>query len=117
MSYFEKNCNFENDEESYRNMAMLCGVDVQRMMMFARYHIDAAEDVVRLVERLHEILDLFKYVPQDLTEHDLVAAISQYDGDGSKPCCDLVYCGLDIIRRYLAKRREYCGRQNDPYQG
>lgn len=47
---------------------------------------------------------MFKYVPKDLTSDEVCRAISHYDGDGSKPYCDLVYCGLDIIREYLKVR-------------
>ncbi len=45
--------------------------------------------------------EIFRWIPKDLTMLDVEHAIAHYDGDGSKPYCDLVYCGLDIIRNYL----------------
>ena len=65
------------------------------------------EKAYTLIEKMQEVFELFRYVPENLTEQEVVSAITQYDGDGSKPYCDLVYCGLSIIRKYLKKRSEY----------
>ena len=48
-----------------------------------------------------ELLDIFRYVPKKLTKQDVNRAIMNYDGNGSMPYCDLVYTGLDVLRRYL----------------
>ncbi len=48
---------------------------------------------------------MFAYVPKILTANDVLTAITHYD-DGSKPYCDLVCCGLDIIRKYLTVRSD-----------
>lgn len=92
---------------SYRDAARLYGVDPNTMLALAKSKIEACADNIRLVEKMQEILAMFRYVPEDLTEQELSIAISHYDGDGSKPYCDLVYYGLDIIREYLKKRSEY----------
>ena len=103
----EKVCDCHEEVKAYRDAARLYGIDAPTMLTLARSQIKTSADNIRLVEKMQEVLDMFRYVPQDLTEQDLVAAISQYDGDGAKPYCDLVYCGLDIIRRFMAKRGEY----------
>lgn len=93
--------------QTYRNAARLYGVDCYTMLTLARSQIKTSADNIRFVEKIQEVFDLFKYVPDNLTEEDLTSALVQYDGDGTKPYCDLVYCGLSIIREYLKKRSEY----------
>ena len=85
--------------QAYRNAARLYGIDPATMLTLAKSQVKTCADNIRLSE--------FRYVPEDLTEQEVVSAITQYDGDGSKPYCDLVYCGLSIIRKYLKKRSEY----------
>ncbi len=95
------------EAQKYRNAANLYGIDAATMLELAKSQIKTCADNIRIVEKIQEVLDIFKYVPDNLTELDLARATAQYDGDGSKPFCDLVFCGLDIIRRYNKKRSEY----------
>lgn len=96
-----------DEVHGYRQAARLYGVNPRTMLELAKSKVTTSADNIRLVEKMQEVFDLFRYVPEDLTEQEIVSAITQYDGDGSKPYCDLVYCGLDIIRKYLKKRSEY----------
>lgn len=96
-----------DEVHGYRKAARLYGVDPRTMMELAKSKIKTSADNVRIIEKMQEVFELFKYIPEDLTESDLTAALIQYDGDGSKPYCDLVYCGLSIVRKYLKKRSEY----------
>lgn len=93
--------------QTYRNAARLYGIDPSTMLTLAKSQVKTCADNIRLIEKMQEVFELFQYVPEDLTEHEVVSAITQYDGDGSKPYCDLVYCGLSIICKYLKKRSEY----------
>ena len=90
--------------QAYRNAARLYGIDPATMLTLAKSQVKTCADNIRLIEKMQEV---FQYVPKDLTEQEVVSAITQYDGDGSKPYCDLVYCGLSIICKYLKKRSEY----------
>lgn len=91
----------------YQSAARLYGIDAETMLTLAKSQIKTSADNIRIVEKMQEILDIFKYVPDNLTELDLAQATTHYDGDRSKPFCDLVFCGLDIIRSYYKKRSEY----------
>lgn len=93
--------------QTYRNAARLYGIDPATMLTLAKCQVKTCADNIRLIEKMQEVFELFQYVPEDLTEQEVVSAITQYDGDGSKPYCDLVYCGLSIICKYLKKRSEY----------
>lgn len=88
----------------YHSAAALYGVDPMTMLTLAKSQIKTCADNIRLMEKMENVLNMFKYVPKDLTSDEVCRAISHYDGDGSKPYCDLVYCGLDIIREYLKVR-------------
>ena len=93
--------------QAYRNAARLYGIDPATMLTLAKSQVKTCADNIRLIVKMQEVFELFRYVPENLTEQEVVSAIAQYDGDGSKPYCDLVYCGLSIIRKYLKKRSEY----------
>ena len=93
--------------QTYRNAARLYGIDPATMLTLAKSQVKICADNIRLIEKMQEVFELFQYVSEDLTEQEVVSAITQYDGDGSKPYCDLVYCGLSIICKYLKKRSEY----------
>ena len=93
--------------QTYRNAARLYGIDPATMLTLAKSQVKTCTDNIRLIEKMQEVFELFQYVSEDLTEQEVVSAITQYDGDGSKPYCDLVYCGLSIICKYLKKRSEY----------
>lgn len=88
----------------YHSAAALYGVDPMTMLTLAKSQIKTCADNIRLMEKMENVLNMFKYVPKDLTSDEVCRAISHYDGDGSKPYCDLVYYGLDIIREYLKVR-------------
>ena len=93
--------------QAYRNAARLYGIDPATMLTLVKSQVKTCADNIRLIEKMQEVFELFRYVPENLTEQEVVSAITQYDGDGSKPYCDLVYCGLSIICKYLKKRSEY----------
>ena len=57
--------------------------------------------IITKEKEILELLNIFRYVPVTLSKTDVTRAIAQYDGDNSKPYCDLVYTGLDVLRRYL----------------
>ena len=86
--------------QAYRNAARLYGIDPATMLTLAKSQVKTCADNIRLIEKMQEVFELFRYVPENLTEQEVVSAITQYDGD-------LVYCGLSIIRKYLKKRSEY----------
>lgn len=98
---------WEAETRAFHNAARLYGVDARTMAALARSKILTTTDNIRMADMLGEVLGMFRFVPEDLTSADISAAIAQYDGDGSKPYCDLVYCGLDVLRRYLTNRSEY----------
>ena len=87
--------------------ATILRMNQERAALFEEVQVKTCADNIRLIEKMQEVFELFRYVPENLTEQEVVSAITQYDGDGSKPYCDLVYCGLSIIRKYLRKRSEY----------
>lgn len=92
--------------QTYHAAAALYGIDPMTMLTLAKSQIKTCADNIRLVEKMENVLDMFKWVPSELTTDDVCKAITHYDGDGSKPYCDLVYCGLDIIRTYLKVRSD-----------
>lgn len=102
---------FENEElrnevQTYRNAARLYGIDANTMLTLAKSQIKTCADNIRLVEKMQEILDVFRYIPNDLTEQDVSSAIVCYDGNKDMPHCDLVYYGLKVLQKYLKKRSE-----------
>ena len=92
--------------QTYHNAAALYGIDPMTMLTLAKSQIKTCADNIRLMEKMESVLDMFKWVPKDLTANEVCRAITHYDGDGSKPYCDLVYCGLDVIRKHLEVRSE-----------
>lgn len=104
----------EKEVQEYRNAARLYGVDAHTMLMLAKSKIVTCADNIRMMERMESLLKLFDYVPEDLTDHDLEMALMNYDGDGSKPYCDTVYCGLSVLRKYL-KVRDDCAEWRKNY--
>lgn len=97
----------EAEVQIYRDAASLYGIDALTMLTLAKSQIKTCADNIRLMEKMQEVFELFNQVPAGLTHSELERAVCQYDGDSSKPYCDLVRCGLDIIRKYLEKRSEY----------
>ncbi len=96
----------EAEVQIYRNAARLYGIDAETMLTLAKSQIKTSADNIRIVEKMQDDLSLFDGVPAELTEKDVSRAIVQYDGDGTKPFCDLVFCGLKIIQKYLKERSE-----------
>ncbi len=90
----------------YHDAANLYGIDPMTMLTLAKSQIKTCAGNIRLMEKMDDVLNMFKWVPEDLTANEVYKAISCYDGDGSKPYCDLVYCGLDVVRQYLKIRGE-----------
>ena len=102
----EERAVLDAEAQLYRDAARLYGIDAKTMLTLAKSQIKTCADNIRLVEKMGNVLDMFKWVPSGLTTDDVCRAITHYDGDGSKPYCDLVYCGLDIIRTYLKVRSD-----------
>ena len=98
----------------YRNAARLYGVDAHTMLMLAKSKIVTCADNIRMMERMEQLLKLFDYVPESLTDKDLEMALMHYDGDESKPYCDIVYWGLSVLRKYL-KVRDECAEWRKNY--
>lgn len=102
----EECARLDAEVQMYHRAADLYGVDPVTMLNLAKSQIKVCADNVSLNEAMKSVLDVFKLIPENLTANEVRGAIACYDGDGSKPYCDLVYCGLDIIRRYLEVRGE-----------
>ncbi len=47
---------------------------------------------------------ILNWLPKQATVLEIERAMCYYDGDNSKPYCDLVYAGLDIMRNLLKLR-------------
>ncbi len=107
----------EAEVQIYHAAAALYGIDPMTMLTLAKSQIKTCADNIRLMEKMEDILDMFAQVPKDLTADDVCEAISHYDGDGSKPYCDLVCCGLDIIRQYFTVRSDLAAwrKNNMPF--
>lgn len=104
MELKEKCDRLATEVQAYHDAANLYGIDPMTMLTLAKSQIKTCADNIRLVEKMNDVFDMFKWVPEDLTISEVCKAISCYDGDGSKPYCDLVYCGLDVVRQYLKVR-------------
>ena len=102
-----ENIALKDELRTYRDAARLYGIDPETMLTLAKSQIKTCADNIRLVEKMQEVLSLFKYIPQDLTEQDVSCAITCYDGNNEMPYCDLVYAGLSVLQKYLKKRSEY----------
>lgn len=97
----------EKELSTYWNAAERYGITAPVMLELAKSQIKTCADNIRMMERLRDIYDtLFRWIPDELTEQDLMKAISQYDGDSSKPSCDTVYAALKILQELLRKREE-----------
>lgn len=104
----------EAEVQEYRNAARLYGVDAHTMLLLAKSKIVTCADNIRMMERMEQLLKLFDYVPEDLTDRELEMALMHYDGDGSKSYCDTVYHGLSVLRKYL-KVRDDCAEWRKNY--
>lgn len=104
----------KKEVSEYRNAARLYGVDAHTMLMLAKSKIVTCADNIRMMDRMEQLLKLFDYVPESLTDKDLEMALTYYDGDGSKPYCDIVYLGLSVLRKYL-KVRDDCAEWRKNY--
>ncbi len=58
-------------------------------------------ETTQMQETLATVLE---WLPKQATVLEIERAMCYYDGDNSKPYCDLVYAGLDIIRKLLKLR-------------
>lgn len=100
----EKCAELEKEVQIYRSAANLYGIDAMTMLTLAKSQIKTCADNIRLVEKIQEIFEFFNQIPTNLTDDDLDEAFFRYDGE---PYCELVCCGIEIIRKYLKKRSEY----------
>ena len=73
------------------------------MLSLAKSQIKTSADNLRIMERVRE---LAKEVPSTLMSYELERALCEYDGDGSKAFCDLVYAGLKIIQKIQSWEQE-----------
>lgn len=102
----EERAALDAEVQVYRNAARLYGIDARTMLTLAKSQIKTCADNIRLMEKMQSVLSIFDRVPQGLDVRDVVETIVHYDGDNSKPRCDLVYCGLRIIWDYLKERSD-----------
>lgn len=100
----EKCAELEKEVQIYRNAANLYGIDAMTMLTLAKSQIKTCADNIRMMEKIQEVFELFSQVPDNLTDDELDEAFFRYDGE---PYCELVCCGIEIIRKYLKKRSEY----------
>lgn len=90
----------------YRNAAELYGIDAMKMMTLTKIQTRICDDNVKLTDKIHELDMLFKKIPKEInedeiTEKTVMSAMIHYDGDNSKPYCDLVYYALSVVLGYL----------------
>lgn len=91
----------------FRNAASQYGITAPVMLELAKSQIKTCADNIRMMERLRDVYEkVYAEIPEETTGHDLVAALYEYDGDGSKSACDLVFAGLKIIQEFLGERDE-----------
>lgn len=102
----EERTALDAEVQMYRSAARLYGIDAKTMLTLAKSQIKTCADNIRLMEKMQSVLSIFDRVPQDLDVRDVTETIVHYDGDNSKPGCDLVYCGLRIIWDYLKERSD-----------
>lgn len=102
----EERAVLDAEVQLYRDAARLYGIDAKTMLALAKSQIKTCADNIRIVEKMRSVLSMFDSVPQDLDVQDVIKTIAHYDGDNSKPGCDLVYCGLRIIWDYLKERSD-----------
>lgn len=93
----------EQECQVYRDAAKTYGIDARTMLSLAKSQIKTSADNIRIMERVRE---LAKEIPSTLTPYELERALCEYDGDGSKAFCDLVYAGLKIIQKIQSWERE-----------
>lgn len=105
MGQLQKRCKeLEDEVQVYRDAARLYGIDAKTMLELAKSQIKTCADNIRLVEKMQEVFGIFQGVHDDITDRDVERAICHYDGDNTKPYCDLVFEGLWVIRKYLKVR-------------
>lgn len=103
----QKRCKeLEDEVQVYRDAARLYGIDAKTMLELAKSQIKTCADNIRLVEKMQEVFGIFENVHDDITDRDVEQAIMHYDGDDTKPYCDLVFAGLCVIRKYLKVRED-----------
>ena len=55
--------------QAYRNAARLYGIDPATMLTLAKSQVKTCADNIRLIEKMQEVFELFRYVPENLTEY------------------------------------------------
>ena len=82
--------------QAYRNAARLYGIDPATMLTLAKSQVKTCADNIRLIEKMQEVFELFRYVPENLTEQEVV------------------YCGLSIIRSFSSNICGLCSVRSTP---
>ena len=57
--------------QAYRNAARLYGIDPATMLTLAKSQGKTCADNIRLIEKMQEVFELFRYVPENLTEQEV----------------------------------------------
>lgn len=89
-----------DDLNKWDRLASSYGIDVETMLTLAKSQIKTCASNIELLEDVNKFLNLFTNLPNELPRGEIDAALVVYDGDRSKPYCDLVYIGLCIIREF-----------------
>lgn len=94
----------------YRDVAELYGIDAM-MMTLAKIQTTICDDNVKLTDKIRKLNMLFKNIPEEINwdeinEKTVMSALAHYDGDSSKPYCDLVCYALGVVLGYLKIKDE-----------
>lgn len=71
--------------QAYRNAARLYGIDPATMLTLAKSQVKTCADNIRLIEKMQEVFELFRYVPENLTEQEVVSFLKRGCTTTSKP--------------------------------
>lgn len=86
--------------DQWRYTASLYGVDVKTMLALAKSQIKTSASNIKIWEDMNKLIHVFDGIPDELPKGKVEAALIAYDGDSTKPYCDLVYSGLRVIREF-----------------
>lgn len=89
-----------SDVDKWRYTASLYGIDVKTMLALAKSQIKTSASNIKIWEDMNKLIHVFDGIPNELPKGEVEAALIAYDGDSTKPYCDLVYSGLRVIRDF-----------------
>lgn len=89
-----------SEVDKWRYTASLYGIDVKTMLALAKSQIKTSASNIKLWEDINKLTHVFDGIPDELPKGEVEAALIAYDGDSTKPYCDLVYSGLRVIREF-----------------